>query len=131
MSRCSRRCPGCVSKSRYARTRSLSRVVGVNSGCSLSLRFDDMSPTGSAGGSPATDGRRMGFRLPSEVSVRVLTDTPVALVDDARAEGPGFDQVERNVFCDRRQERRAATDDDRIAEHAQFVDEAEMDGRSG
>jgi hypothetical protein len=31
----------------------------------------------------------------------------------------------------RRQERRAATDDDRVAEHAQLVDEAELDRRRG
>ena len=41
-------------------------------------------------------------------SVRVLADALVALVDHARAEGPGFDQIKRDVFCDRRQERRAA-----------------------
>jgi hypothetical protein len=35
------------------------------------------------------------------------------------------------VFGDRRRERRAATDDDRIAEHAQLVDEAELDSRRG
>jgi hypothetical protein len=46
------------------------------------------------------------------VSVRLIAGAPVALVDHARAEGPGLDQVEREVFGDRRQERRAATDDD-------------------
>src|SRR5256885_10870052 len=35
-------------------------------------------------------------------------------------------QVQRDVFGDRRQERRAATDDDRIAEDAQLVDEADL-----
>ena len=35
------------------------------------------------------------------------------------------------MFGDRRQERRAATDDDRVAEHAQLVDEAELDRRRG
>src|ERR671922_1826642 len=60
------------------------------------------------------------------VSVRLIAGAPVALVDHARAERPGLDQVERDVFGDRRQERRAATDDDRIAEHAQLVDEAEL-----
>src|SRR5256885_14629707 len=40
-------------------------------------------------------------------------------------------QVQRDVFGDRRQERRAATDDDRIAEDAQLVDEAELDRRRG
>jgi len=48
-----------------------------------------------------------------------------------RAERPGLDQVERDVFGDRRQERRPATDDDRIAEHAQLVDKAELDSRRG
>src|ERR671910_1182303 len=61
------------------------------------------------------------------VSVRLIADAPVALVDHPRAERPGLDQVERDVFGDRRQERRAATDDDRIAEHAQLVDEAELE----
>src|SRR3954451_13733560 len=68
---------------------------------------------------------------PSEVSVRVIADALVALVDDARAERPGLDQLQRDVFGDRRQERCAATDDDRIAEHAQLVDEAELDRRRG
>jgi hypothetical protein len=58
------------------------------------------------------------------VSVRVIAGAPAALVDHARAEGPGLDQLERDVFGDRRQERRTATDDDRIAEQAQLVDEA-------
>src|SRR5215212_3179091 len=61
------------------------------------------------------------------VSVRLVAGAPVALVDHARAERPGLDQVEWDVFGDRGQERRAATDDDRIAEHAQLVDEAELD----
>ncbi|AHK35124.1 hypothetical protein Pd630_LPD07939 [Rhodococcus opacus PD630] len=61
------------------------------------------------------------------MSVRLVAGAPVALVDHARAECPGLDQVERDVFGDRRQERRAATDDDRIAEYAQLVDEAELD----
>src|SRR5215217_553117 len=65
------------------------------------------------------------------VSVRPIAGVPVALVDHARAERPGLDQLQRDVFGDRRQERRAATDDDRIAEHAQFVDEAELDRRRG
>ena len=56
---------------------------------------------------------------------------PVALEDHARAEGPGLDQLQRDVFGDRRQERRAATDDDRIAEQAQLVDEAELDRGRG
>src|SRR3712207_6545450 len=66
---------------------------------------------------------------PSEVSVRVIADASVAFVDHARAERPGPDQVQRDVFGDRRQERRAATEDDRIAEHAPLVDEAELDSR--
>src|ERR671914_2238275 len=68
---------------------------------------------------------------PLEGSVRVIADASVALVDHARAERPGFDQIKRDVFCDRRQERRAATDHNGIAEHAQFVDEAELDRRRG
>ena len=60
------------------------------------------------------------------VSVRLIAGAPVALVDHARAERPGLDQVQRDVFGDRRQERRAATDDNRIAEPAQLVDEAEL-----
>ena len=55
----------------------------------------------------------------------------VALVDHARAERPGLDQVQRDVFGDRRQERRATSDDDRVAEHAQLVEEAELDRLSG
>src|SRR5687767_706009 len=65
------------------------------------------------------------------VSVRLIAGAPVALVDHARAERPGLDEVERDVFGDRRQERRAATDDDRIAEHVQLIDEAELDRRRG
>jgi hypothetical protein len=57
------------------------------------------------------------------VSVRLSAGAPVALVDHARAERPGLDQIQRDVFGDRRQEPRAATDDDRIAEEAQLVDE--------
>src|SRR5918996_5264330 len=59
------------------------------------------------------------------------SDSLVALVDHARAERPGLDQVQRDVVGDRRQERRAGTDDDRIAEHAQLVDEAELDRLRG
>src|SRR5205807_2946722 len=65
------------------------------------------------------------------VSVRLIAGSPVALVDHARAERPGLDQVQGEVFGDRRQERRAATDDDRIPEYAQLVDEAEFDRRGG
>src|SRR5215204_6221700 len=65
------------------------------------------------------------------VSLRLIAGAPVALVDHPRAERPGLDQVQPNVFGDRRQERRAATDDDRIAEHAQLVDEAELDRLRG
>ena len=71
---------------------------------------------------------------PTAVSVRLITGAPVALVDHARAECPGLDQVQRDILGDRRQERRAATDDDRVAKHAQLVDEAELDrcrGQSG
>jgi Tn3 transposase DDE domain-containing protein len=68
---------------------------------------------------------------PLVVSVRVVADAPVTLVDHARAERPGLDQVERDVLGDRRQERRAATHDDRMAEHAQLVDEAQVDSRRG
>jgi hypothetical protein len=49
------------------------------------------------------------------VSVRLIAGAPVALVDHARAERPGLDQVQRDVFGDRRQERLAASDDDQIA----------------
>jgi hypothetical protein len=58
------------------------------------------------------------------VSVRLIADAPVALIDHARAERPSLDQVQPNVFGDRRQERRAATHNDRIAEHAQLIDQA-------
>src|SRR5215208_2769954 len=68
---------------------------------------------------------------PGRVSVRLIAGAPVALVDHARVERPGLDQVQRDVFGDRRQERRAATDDDRIAEHAELVDEAELDRLPG
>jgi hypothetical protein len=44
-------------------------------------------------------------------SVRPIAGAPVALKDHPRAERPGLDQVQRDVFGDRRQERRAATDD--------------------
>src|SRR5919112_2481327 len=65
------------------------------------------------------------------VSVRLIAGAPVALEDHARAERPGLDKVQRDVFGDRRQERRAPTDDDRVPEHAQLVDEAELDRRRG
>ena len=61
------------------------------------------------------------------MSLRLIAGGPVALVDHAGAECPGLDQVQRDVVGDRWQERRAATDDDRISEHAQLVDEAELD----
>ena len=64
-------------------------------------------------------------------SIRLVPGAPVALVDHARAERLGLDQVQRDVVGDRWQERRAATDDDRVAEHAQLVDEAELDRLSG
>src|SRR3954454_21068820 len=70
-------------------------------------------------------------RATGAVSVRLIAGAPVALVDHPRAERPGLDQVQPNVFGDRRQEQRAATDDDRVAEHAQLVDEAELDRRRG
>jgi hypothetical protein len=56
---------------------------------------------------------------------------PVTLIDHARAERPGFEQVQRDVFGDRRQERRAATDYDWIAAHAQLVEKAELERRRG
>ena len=65
------------------------------------------------------------------MSVRLIAGAPVAVVDHARAERPGLDQVQRDVVGDRWQERRAATDDDRIAKHAQLVDEAELDRLRG
>src|SRR5918994_7166898 len=71
------------------------------------------------------------LRAPPEVSVRVIADASEALVDHARAERPDLDQVERDVFGDRRQERRAAPDEDRVAKDAQLVYEAELDRRRG
>src|SRR5215213_6233696 len=65
------------------------------------------------------------------VSVRLIAGAPVALVDNARAERPGLDQVQRDVVGDGWQERRATTNDDRVAEHAQLVDEAELDRLRG
>jgi len=60
------------------------------------------------------------------MSVRLLAGKPVALVDHARAERPGLDQVQPNVFSDRRQEGCAASEDDGVAEHTQLVDEADQ-----
>src|ERR671930_752169 len=65
------------------------------------------------------------------VSLRLSAGAPVALVDHARAERPGLDQLQRDVVGDGWQERRGATDHDRIAEHAQLVDEAELDRLRG
>jgi hypothetical protein len=65
------------------------------------------------------------------VSLRLIAGAPGALVDHARAERPGLDQVQRDVVGDGWQERRAATDDDRVAEHGQLVDEAELDRLRG
>ncbi len=59
------------------------------------------------------------------------SDSLVALVDHARVERPALDQVQSNVLGDRRQVRRAAADDDRVAEHAQLVDEAELERLRG
>src|SRR5215208_6768457 len=72
-----------------------------------------------------------GSRPRSGNSSENSSDSPVALVDHARVERPGLDQVQSNVFGDRRQVRRAAADDDRMAEHAQLVDEAELEGLRG
>jgi hypothetical protein len=87
------------------------------------------SHTASASESVSAANTRSGEVLMTRmaVSVRLIAGAPVALIDHARAERPGLDQVQRDVFGDRRQERRAATEDDRIAEHAQLVDEAELD----
>src|SRR3954447_3959470 len=61
------------------------------------------------------------------LSLRLIAGAPVALVGHARAEGPGLDQLQRDVVGDGWQERRATTDDDGIAKHAELVDEAELD----
>jgi hypothetical protein len=87
------------------------------------------SPARRPGPSDFTPADRVSALL--EVSVRVIADAPVALVDHARAERSGLDQVERDVFGDRRQERRAAPDQDGITEHAQLIDKAELDRRRG
>ena len=68
-------------------------------------------------------------RLPSEVSIHDTPHTPVPLVDDARAKRRGLDQLQGDILGNRGQKRRAATHHDRIAEHTQLVDEAELDGR--
>jgi hypothetical protein len=73
------------------------------------------------------DGREL-FRRGA--SVRVIADASVALVDHTQAERPGLDQLQRDVFGDRWKERRAATDNVGVAEHAQLVDKAKLD-RSG
>src|SRR5215211_3828966 len=87
------------------------------------------SHTASASGSVSAANTRSGEALMTRtaVSVRLIAGAPVALVDHARAERSGLDQVQRDVLGDRRQEWRAATDHDRMAEHAQLVDEAELD----
>ncbi len=56
-----------------------------------------------AGGRPA---RGLGLRYQS----RLIAGAPIALVDHARAERPGLDQLQRDVFDDRRQERIAVSD---------------------
>jgi hypothetical protein len=61
------------------------------------------------------------------VSVRVIADASVALVDHTRAERPGLDQIQRDVFGDRWKERRAATVNVGVAERAQLVDKAKLD----
>ena len=65
------------------------------------------------------------------VSACPIAGAPVALVDDARAERPGLDQLQPNLSGDRGQKGRAAADEDRIAEHAQLVDEAQLDRCGG
>src|SRR4249919_69380 len=91
------------------------------------------SHTASASKSVGAANTRSGEALMTRtaVSVRLIAGAPVALVDHARAERPGLDQVERDVFGDRRQERRAAPDEDGMAEHAQLIDKTELDGRCG
>jgi hypothetical protein len=89
------------------------------------------SHTASAESVSAANFRSGEALMPRTVSVRLIAGAPIALVDHARAERPRLDQVQRDVFRDRRQERRATADDDRIAEHAQLVDEAEFDRRRG
>src|SRR5829696_458350 len=74
-------------------------------------------PGSALGGLSAHDEHTSADRLraPLEVSVRVIADASVALVDHARAERPGLDQVEWDVLGDRRQERRAAAAEARPA----------------
>src|SRR5215207_6020374 len=90
------------------------------------------SHTASASAPVSAANTRSGEALMTQtaVSVRLIADAPVALIDHMGAERPGLDQVQPNVFDDRRQERRAATDNDRIAEHTQLVDEAKLDRRA-
>src|SRR4051794_199345 len=78
--------------------------------------------------------RRRTHRSTRETSTRSSSRRcwrRVALVDHARAERPGLDQLQRDVVGDGWQERCAATDGDRVAEHAQLVDEAELDRLRG
>ena len=62
---------------------------------------------------------------------RAASSTSVTLVDHPCAERPGLDQVQRDLFRDRRQEGGATADHDRMAEHAQLVDEVELDRSLG
>jgi hypothetical protein len=66
-----------------------------------------------------------------DASVRVIADASVSLVDHPGAERPGLDQIQRDVFGDRWKERRAPTDNVGVAEHAQLVDKAKLDGCRG
>src|SRR3954464_717433 len=86
------------------------------------------SHTASASESVSAANTRPGEALMTRTagSARRIAGAAVALVDHARAERPGLDQVQRDVFGDRWQKRRAATDDHRIAEHADLVDGAEL-----
>src|SRR5947209_16558051 len=91
-----------------------------------SRRFRWLYPTASA--QIGSDGR---VSAPSAGSVDVSANSPVALIDHARAERPGLDQLQLDVRRNRREERRAAADDDRMAEYAQLIDQAELDRRPG
>src|SRR5947209_5996746 len=101
-------------------------VVGLRVEQRVDFKLNPRVDQPAAIAQPGSDGR---VSAPSEVSVHVSADAPVALVDHPRAERPGLDQLQLDVRGNRREERRAATDDDRMAEYAQLIDQAELDRR--
>src|ERR1700712_2291010 len=118
-----KRCASCTRSSSKA-----SVVLIPPSKARWSASNDD--PTRAVSGAVASSVRRGA----DDSDGRVQSDSshaPVALVDHPRSERPGLDQLQPDVFGNRRQVGRAAADDHRMAEYAQLVDESELERLRG